>query len=181
MSEDRQFTSYQAADPMRRDQRKKAKQLCQALNALRADQHKARSSIYQQLFAQVGSAYIEPDFYCDYGTNIVIGERFYANHHCIILDGAAVTIGNRVMFGPNVHLYASTHPSDPHARANGDMLAAPITIGDDCWLGGNVCVMPGVTIGKASIIGAGSVVTRNIPSGVIAAGNPCRVLRKVNE
>lgn len=161
--------------------RKRAKQLCNQLNMLRADQMKARKPLYEQLFAQVSSAYIEPNFFCDYGSNIFLGEKFYANHNCIILDAAEVRIGNRVMLGPNVHIYTTTHPTDPIERATGKELCAPVTLGDDCWIGGGAIILPGVTIGKGSVIGAGSVVTKNIPDGVVAVGNPCRVIKSITQ
>ena len=159
--------------------RKRAKLLCQQLNALRADQTKARKPIYQQLFGQVSSAYIEPHFFCDYGSNIFLGEKFYANHNCIILDVAEVRIGDRVMFAPNVQIYATTHPLDPVERATGKEFCAAVTIGDDCWIGGGAIILAGVTIGKGSVIGAGSVVTKDIPEGVVATGNPCKVIRTI--
>lgn len=159
--------------------RKRAKILCQQLNALRADQHKARKPIYQQLFGQVSSAYIEPNFFCDYGSNIFLGERFYANHNCVILDVAPVRIGDRVLLGPNVQIYATTHPIDPIERATGKEFCADITIGDDCWIGGGAIILAGVDIGKGSVIGAGSVVTKDVPAGVVAAGNPCRIIKTI--
>lgn len=171
------FTEVNPLEPELVAARKRAKTLCQQLNALRADQTKARKPIYQQLFGQVSSAYIEPNFFCDYGTNIFLGERFYANHNCIILDVARVEIGNRVMFGPNVQLYATTHPLDPVERATGKELCAAITIGDDCWIGGGAIILAGVNIGEKSVIGAGSIVTGDIPAGVVAVGNPCKVIR----
>lgn len=159
--------------------RKRAKLLCQQLNMLRADQHKARKPIYQALFGKVSKAYIEPNFFCDYGSNIFLGESFYANHNCVILDVAEVHIGDRVMFGPNVQLYGTTHPLNPIERASGKEFCAPIIIGDDCWIGGSAIILAGVTIGNASVIGAGSVVTKNIPAGVVAVGNPCRVVKSL--
>lgn len=159
--------------------RKRAKQLCQQLNALRADQTKARKAIYQELFGQVSNAYIEPNFFCDYGSNIFLGEKFYANHNCIILDCAEVRIGDRVMFGPNVQIYATTHPLDPVERATGKEFSAAVTIGDDCWIGGGAIILAGVNIGKGSVIGAGSLVNKDIPEGMVAAGNPCRVIKSV--
>lgn len=159
--------------------RKRAKHLCQQLNAFRADQTKARRPLYNELFGASNRPYIEPDFYCDYGSNIFLGENFYANHHCVMLDGAEIRIGDRVALGPGVHLYTTTHPLNAVQRATGEEFIAPIVIGDDCWLGGGVMVMPGVTIGARSVIGAGSVVTRSIPEGVLAMGNPCRVVREI--
>ena len=160
--------------------RKRAKDLCHQLNNLRADQTKARKPIYKQLFAQVSTAYIEPHFFCDYGTNIFLGERFYANHNCVILDCAEVRIGDRVMFGPSVQVYATTHPLDPSERATGKEFSAAVSIGDDCWIGGGAIILAGVSIGKGSVIGAGSLVNRDIPEGVIAVGNPCRVIKSIN-
>jgi maltose O-acetyltransferase len=174
-----EFISIDPFEPARIAARKRAKHLCQQLNALRADQRKARQLLYSQLFGSSIQPFIEPDFYCDYGNNIYLGENFYANHHCIMLDAAEIHIGDRVMFGPGVHLYTTTHPIDAAERAKGKALIAPITIGSDCWLGGNTLVMPGVTIGKKTVIGAGSVVTHDIPAGVVAMGSPCRVSRTI--
>jgi maltose O-acetyltransferase len=159
--------------------RKRTKQLCRAINQLDADQTKARKPLYQQLFAQVSSAYIEPNFFCDYGSNIVLGERFYANHNCVILDVAKVTIGDRVMLGPNVQIYTTTHPLDLAERATGKEFCAEVTIGNDCWIAGGAIILPGVTIGDGSVIGAGSVVTKDIPAGVVAVGNPCVVIKTI--
>lgn len=172
-----EFISVDPFEPQLIAARKRAKHLCQQLNALRADQRKARQLLYSQLFGASINPFIEPDFYCDYGSNIYLGENFYANHHCIFLDAADIRIGDRVLLGPAVHLYTTTHPVDAQERATGKELIAPITIGNDCWLGGNTLVMPGVTIGERTVIGAGSVVTKSIPSGVVAVGNPCRIMR----
>lgn len=174
------FIDVNPFDPELVAARKRAKLLCQQLNALRADQTKARKPIYQQLFAQVARAYIEPHFYCDYGSNIFLGESFYANHNCVILDGAAVRIGDRVMFGPAVQVYATTHPLNAVERASGSELCAAITIGDDCWIGGGAIILAGVTIGAGTVIGAGSLVNKDIPAGVVAAGNPCKVIKTIN-
>ena len=161
--------------------RKQAKTVCLQLNALPVHHTKARSVLYQSLFAQVSSAFIEPGFFCDYGKNIYIGEQFYANHGCIMLDAAPIHIGDRVLLGPNVHLYATTHPLDAVERASGKQYVAPITLEDDCWIGGNTVVMPGVTIGAGAVIGAGSVVTHSIAAGKVAFGNPCKEIRNVAE
>ena len=160
--------------------RKRAKSLCQQLNALRADQHKARKPIYKELFGKVSTAYIEPNFFCDYGRNIFLGENFYANHNCVILDVGEVHIGDRVLFGPAVQIYGTTHPLDAGERASGKEFCAPVIISDDCWIGGSAIILAGVTIGKGSLIGAGSVVTQDIPEGVVAVGNPCRVLKAIS-
>ena len=123
--------------------------------------------------------WIEPPFRCDYGFHIFLGSGFYANYDCIILDVCPVTIGERVLLGPRVGIYTAAHPLDAAVRATGAEYGAPVTIGDDVWVGGNAVICPGVTIGTGSVIGAGSVVTRDIPPGVVAAGNPCRVLRPI--
>lgn len=175
-----EFISINPFDPEWLALRKRAKHLCQQLNALRADQRKARQIVYAQLFGAAMNPYIEPDFYCDYGKNIYLGEKFYANHHCVMLDAASIHIGDRVLLGPGVQLYTTTHPLDPDERASGRELIAPINIGDDVWLGGNAIVMPGVTIGPKTVIGAGSVVTKSLPAGVVAVGNPCKILRSID-
>ena len=159
--------------------RKRAKQLCTQINAIPVQQLKQRLPLYQQLFGAVTTAFIEPDFYCDYGQNIFLGEDFFANHHCVMLDAAEIRIGARVLLGPAVHLYTTTHPIDAQQRAAGVQLIAPITLEDDCWIGGQTVVMPGVTIGARAVIGAGSVVTHDIPADVVAMGNPCRVIRAI--
>lgn len=125
--------------------------------------------------------YIEPPFHCDYGWNIEVGENFYANYNLVILDVGPVKIGKNSLLAPNVALYTAGHPVHPDSRNSGYEYSIGITIGDNCWLGGNVVVMPGVTIGDNCVIGAGSVVTRDIPSNSIAVGNPCRVIRQVTE
>ncbi|MCU6433576.1 sugar O-acetyltransferase [Undibacterium sp. Jales W-56] len=160
--------------------RKLAKQLCRQINAIPVQQLKQRQPLYQQLFGAVSSAFIEPDFFCDYGKNIFIGEDFFANHHCVMLDAAAIHIGARVLLGPAVHLYTTTHPIDAKERAAGMQMIAPIRLEDDCWIGGHSVVMPGISIGARSVIGAGSVVTQDIPPDVVAAGNPCRVIRSIS-
>ncbi len=175
---------YSPVDPFQKElvaARKRAKQLCRAINALDADQTKARKPLYQQLFAQVSSAYIEPNFFCDYGSNIFLGERFYANHNCVMLDVAKVTIGDNVMLGPNVQIYTTTHPLDPIERATGKEFCAEVTIGNNCWIGGGAIILPGVSIGDNSVIGAGSVVTKDIPANVVAVGNPCVVLKNIED
>ena len=125
--------------------------------------------------------YIEPPFHCDYGWNIEVGENFYANYNLVILDVGPVKIGKNALLAPNVALYTAGHPVHPDSRNSGYEYGIGITIGDNCWLGGNVVVMPGVTIGDNCVIGAGSVVTRDIPANSIAVGNPCRAVRQVTE
>jgi maltose O-acetyltransferase len=125
--------------------------------------------------------HIEPPFHCDYGRNIEVGDHFFANYNCIILDTAKIRIGNNVMFGPNVSLLAAGHPVHPEARNSGYEYGIGITIGDNVWLGGSVTVNPGVRIGNNVVIGSGSVVVKDIPDNVIAAGNPCKVIRAITE
>lgn len=118
-------------------------------------------------------------FYCDYGTNIITGEGVFFNFNCVVLDVMEVNIGSKTMFGPNVQIYTATHPLDYKIRNTGLEYAKPITIGENVWVGGSVVICPGITIGDNSIIGAGSVVTKSIPANVIAAGNPCKVIRNL--
>lgn len=125
--------------------------------------------------------FIEPPFYCDYGFNISIDDNFFANYNCTLLDAAPITIGKNVLFGPNVSLFTSAHAIHPEDRAKGWQCSKPINIADNVWLGGNVIVNPGIEIGENSIIGSGSVVTKNIPANVIAAGNPCQIIRPITE
>lgn len=124
---------------------------------------------------------ITPPFYCDYGFHIEVGENFYANYNCTILDVGKVKIGNNVLFAPNVSIYTAGHPVHPAARNSAFEYGIPVTIGDNVWVGGNVTITPGVTIGDNVVIGAGSVVTKDIPANTIAAGNPCKVIREITE
>lgn len=128
-----------------------------------------------------GSVYFEPPFHCEYGSHIEIGEGFYANTGCVMLDVGRITIGDNVLFGPNVSLYTAGHPIHPESRKSGYEYGIPIKIGDNVWIGGSCVVLPGVTIGNNVVIGAGSVVTKDIPDNVCAAGNPCRVIREITE
>ncbi len=168
---------YEAWDPQLVQDRLTAKALCHAFNVADPTDPKRRMAILAQILNLQGRTHLEPMFFCDYGYNIHLGVNFYANHNLVILDGNRVEVGNNVMFGPNVLISAATHPIDAMDRRTVEF-ALPIRIGNDVWLGGNVAVMPGVTIGERTVIGAGSVVTRDVPPNVVAAGNPCRVLRE---
>ncbi len=159
-----------------------AKKLFRAYNQTSDDAVEERRRIMTELFKSVGeNVWIEPDFRCEFGKNIAIGNDVYINFGCVILDCGQVTIGNNTLIGPNVGLFSGNHTTDAEERAAGGLIPKPITIGNRVWLCGNVNIVPGVSIGDDTIIGAGSVVTHDIPSGVIAAGNPCRVLRKITE
>lgn len=169
---------YDPLDKQLTEDRLHARLLLKQLNDSREDQMVERNRILKDLIPDAGdSLWIQPPFYCDYGTNIKVGEKVFFNFNCVVLDVMQVTIGNRTLFGPNVQLYTATHPMNFNERAKGLEFARPVTIGDDVWIGGSVVVCPGVTIGNRTVIGAGSVVTKDIPSDVFAAGNPCRVIR----
>ncbi len=157
-----------------------AKTLCYRYNKTSPKDLIKRFSIIKQLFGSTKKMFwIEPTFFCDYGYNIHIGEFFYSNHNLVILDCAKVTFGDHVMIGPNCGFYCAGHPLDSERRNALLEYAKPITVGNNVWFGGNVVVLPGVTIGDDVVIGAGSVVTHDIPSGVVAIGNPCKVLRPI--
>lgn len=127
------------------------------------------------------NVYFEPPFHCEYGSHIEVGENFYANTHCVMLDVGKITIGDNVMFGPNVGIYTAGHPIHPESRNSAFEYGIPVTIGDNVWIGGSCCVLPGVKIGNNVVIGAGSVVTKDIPDNVCAAGNPCCVIREITD
>ena len=162
--------------------RVEAKKLFNQYNKLDDSNLEKRENIVKELFGSIGNkVYIEPNFRCEYGKNIFIGNNVYINFECIILDCAKITIGNDVLFGPRVGIYAANHGLDPIERMNGACSGKDVIIEDKVWIGGDVKILGGVTIGEGSVIGTGSVVTRDIPRGVIAVGNPCRVLRKITE
>lgn len=159
-----------------------AKKLVREFNHTTEDQPDKRARIIKELFKQSGSGvYLEPPFYTDYGCNTTVGDNFYANYEAIILDIAPVKIGNNVLFGPRVGVYTAGHPIDAVIRNEGYEYGKPITIGNDVWVGANVAINPGVTIGNNVVIGSGSIVTKDIPDNVIAVGNPCHVLRPINQ
>ena len=169
---------YDPLDQQLVDERLQARLLIKALNDTREDEVEKRGKILKELIPGAGDGlWLQPPFYCDYGSNMQVGEKVFFNFNCIVLDVAPVTIGSRTMFGPNVQVYTATHPVNHMERASGLEYAKPILIGDDVWVGGSAVICPGVTIGDRSVIGAGSVVTKDIPGDVFAAGNPCKVIR----
>jgi len=171
---------YNANDSQLTAERTKARLLTKKLNDSRKDEEELQAGIIKELIPNAGPGiWIEAPFYCDYGSNIITGEKVFFNFNCVILDVMKVTIGSRTMFGPNVQIYTATHPIDPIERASGLEFAKAITIGEDVWVGGSAVICPGVSIGDRTIIGAGSVVNKDIPSDVIAAGNPCKVIRRL--
>lgn len=172
---------YNPLDPELVQARNRARDLCQNLNATREEQMDERRQILRQLFGRGGdSVWMQPPFFCDYGTNIELGERVFFNFNCVVLDVARVRIGDYTLFGPAVQIYTATHPFEAVLRRRQEY-AKSITIGSDVWVGGGAILCPGVQIGSRSVVGAGSVVTRDIPEGVFAAGNPCRVIREISE
>jgi maltose O-acetyltransferase len=171
---------YDPLDPQLTSERLRARRLFQRLNDTPANQPEERARIIRQLIPAAGdSVWIESPFYCDYGTNITLGDKVYFNFNCVVLDVAPVLIRSGVLFGPSVQIYAATHPMRAADRRIGLESGMPVEIGDDVWIGGGAIICPGVRIGARSVIGAGSVVTRNIPDDVFAAGNPCRVIRAI--
>jgi len=171
---------YDALDPELVRDRERAKDLCQELNATREREQDTRRRILTELLATGGdSVWLQPPFYCDYGSNIYLGNRVYFNYNCIVLDVCPVRIGDFAFFGPAVQIYTATHPLNAELRRTQEF-GKPISIGSDVWVGGAAVICPGVTIGSKTVIGAGSVVTKDVPDGVFAAGNPCRIIREID-
>jgi len=172
---------YDALDPELIERRNRARDLCQELNATRETDTDKRRRILAQLFGTGGdSVWMQPPFYCDYGSNIELGERVFFNFNCIVLDVCKVTIGDFTLFGPAVQIYTPLHPLNSELRRKQEY-GKPVTIGSDVWVGGGAIILPGVHIGSRTVIGAGSVVTRDVPDEGFAAGNPCRVIRPITE
>jgi len=172
---------YDPLDPELVAAREHARDLCQALNATREAHQDERRRILRGLFGRGGdTVWMQPPFFCDYGSNIELGERVFFNFNCIVLDVCHVRIGDFSLFGPAVQIYTPMHPLDPELRRQKEF-GKPVAIGSDVWVGGGAIILPGVRIGSRAVIGAGSVVTRDVPEGVFAAGNPCRVIRDITE
>lgn len=165
------------------EERKAAKELCYDFNQLRPSDCEAQQRIMHRLLGKTADDRfcIVAPFWCDYGYNIEIGKNFFANHNTVILDGAKVHFGDNVFIAPNCGFYTAGHPIDAERRNQGLEYAYPITVGDNVWIGAGVQVMPGVTIGSNVVIGGGSVVVKDIPSNVVAVGNPCRVIRPITD
>lgn len=161
---------------------RRSRQLTRLFNNSTEEQGGYRVQLLKELFKKTGeNIYIEPPFRCDYGSNITVGENFYANFDCIILDVNEVIIGDNVLFAPRVCVYTAGHPLDAGIRNSGMEFGKKVVIGNNVWIGGSTVINPGVTIGNNVVIGSGSVVTKDIPDGVVAAGNPCKVIRKITE
>lgn len=172
---------YDPLDPELVAARVRARDLCQALNATREADEAERRRILRELFGAGGdTVWMQPPFFCDYGTNIELGTRVFFNFNCVVLDVCPVRIGDFTLFGPGVQILTPMHPLDAALRRQQEF-GKPVEIGADVWVGGGALILPGVRIGSRTVIGAGSVVTRDIPDDVFAAGNPCRVIRAIRE
>lgn len=163
------------------EQQKPARILTQKLNTVDRSDFDAIKVIVKELLGKSENAFINPPFYCDYGFNIETGKNFFANYNCTILDVGKVIIGDYCQLAPNVAIYTAGHPLHPDSRNSGYEYGIDVTIGDNCWIGGNSVICPGVHIGDNVVIGAGSVVTHDIPDWSVAAGNPCKVIRKITD
>jgi maltose O-acetyltransferase len=171
---------YDPLDPELIAARARARDLCRALNLGSEGDHEERRLIVRKLFGAGGdSVWLQPPFFCDYGVNIALGERVFFNFNCVVLDVCSVRIGDFTVIGPAVQIYTPMHPLDAEQRRRQEF-GKPVDIGSDVWIGGGAIILPGVRIGSRSVIGAGSVVTRDVPGGVLAVGNPCRVIRDVD-
>lgn len=164
------------------DARTKCADLCYEFNNCKPSDTEKQNRLLHQILGKIeGELVVTAPFYCDYGFNVSVGKNFYTNHNCTILDGAPVTFGDNVFIAPNCVISTAGHAIDSEQRSRGLEIARPIRVGNNVWIGANVSILPGVTIGDNTIIGAGSVVNKDIPAGVIVVGNPCRVIRKITE
>lgn len=173
---------YDACDPVLMKERRFARERIRIFNQTTEDSLEKRVEILKSLFGQTGeNIYIEPNLRVDYGYNIFVGDHFYANFDCTILDVCPVTIGENCMLGPGVHIYTATHPIGPEKRLSGLEYGKPVEIGDNVWIGGRAIINPGVTIGDHAVIASGAVVTKDVPSYTVVAGCPAKVIRKIKE
>jgi maltose O-acetyltransferase len=184
MTEQQKMLAGELYDPMDSElvaSRARARDLCLDLNATREGQQVRRRDLLRELFGRGGeTVWMQPPFFCDYGSNILLGERVFFNFNCVLLDVCSITIGSFSLFGPAVQIYTPMHPFDADLRRRQEF-GKPVEIGSDVWVGGGAIILPGVRIGDRAVIGAGSVVTRDIPNDMFAVGNPCRVVREVVE
>jgi maltose O-acetyltransferase len=172
---------YDALDPALVTDRYRARELCQKLNTASASEEALRRELCRAIFGKGGdTVWLQPPFFCDYGSNIELGERVFFNFNCVVLDVCRVCIGDYTLFGPGVQILTPMHPLNAALRRK-EEYGKPVHIGSDVWVGAGAFVLPGVSIGARAVIGAGSVVTRDVPPDVFAAGNPCRVIRKISE
>ena len=171
---------YDTTDPDRAAAHLRCADLCWEYNRLRPSDLAGREALLRQIFGRLGKdPYVEPTLFCGFGTNIEAGDHFFVNNDCVFVDPGRITFGDNVFIAPQCGFYTALHPLDAEQRRQKLEAAYPITVGDDVWFGGHVVVLPGVTIGSGTVVGAGSVVTRDLPGGVLALGNPCRVLRPI--
>jgi maltose O-acetyltransferase len=174
--------NYLASDQELVNDRKNARRLTREYNLTTETEIDKRTTILKQLFGTTGdSLYIEPTFRCDYGFNVHVGDNFYANFDCVILDVCPVHIGKNCFMAPGVHIYTATHPLDPIERASGVEYGKPVTIGDNVWLGGRAIINPGVKIGDNVVVASGAVVTKDVPNNVVVGGNPARIIKEIGE
>ncbi|MFC6865035.1 sugar O-acetyltransferase [Halomicroarcula sp. GCM10025817] len=171
---------YDPSDAQLVAERRAARELTQQYNGTGHDETARRREILDDLFGSVGGEItVEPPFRCDYGYNVHVGDSFYANFGCVVLDVCRVEFGDRCMLGPGVHVYTATHPLDADERAAGAEYGKPVTVGDDVWLGGKAVLNPGVTVGDGSVVGSGAVVTEDVPAGVVVQGNPASIVKEL--
>jgi maltose O-acetyltransferase len=171
---------YFASDPQLVKERENARRLTKLFNQTSETDYERRTELLKELFGSTGkNIFVEPPFRCDYGYNIHVGENFFANFDCVILDVCEVRIGDNCLLGPGVHIYTATHPLDPVERASGAEYGKPVVIGNNVWIGGRVVINPGITIGDNVVIASGAVVTKDIPSNVVVGGNPAKVIRQI--
>ncbi|POT58368.1 maltose O-acetyltransferase [Citrobacter amalonaticus] len=168
---------YRPADETLRSERLQARQLIHQYNHTAPNEKAERQAILNELLGKANGAYIEPSFRCDYGYNIYLGNEFYANFDCVMLDVCHIHIGDNCMLAPGVHIYTATHPLDANERNSGVELGKPVTIGNNVWIGGRAVINPGVTIGDNVVVASGAVVTKSVPANVVVGGNPARILK----
>jgi len=172
---------YDPSDPELVADRERAKELVRLYNRTGATDRESRALLLDELFGSVGETpTVEPSFRCDYGDQITVGDRFFANFGCVFLDVCSITFGDRCLLGPSVHVYTATHPLDAESRAEGREYGKPVSVGDDVWIGGQAVLNPGVDVGDRSVVASGAVVTRDVPEGVVVQGNPAEVVKELD-